>query len=256
MGVHRWYGLAGNQNAATRGQRRHCEVGRRIFDEDRLVAGRSGIFYHLEEAAHGAAEGARIQRDNVVVFRTQPTRRGTKIEDIISNGTIVLDCVDSTVVRTVEVLVGHQDLTAEGPEAWRGRYSWSFRVCGMLCVGRARDEVDMWSPWKVVNRKDGAVLARYDHFVAKCAHFVERNRAVVREGAPDLRKGRDDTSRELIDVKAFCDEKVGRVEPGVRGLYWSELQVFFNAGVIPSRNLPHHRRNPVAVDMREILAAP
>ena len=114
----------------------------------------------------------------------------------------------------------------------------------------------MWSSWKVVNHKDGAVLARYDHFVAKCAHFVERNRAVVREGAPDVRKVRDDTSRELIDGKAFCDEKVGRVEPGVRGLYWSELQVFFNAGVIPSRNLPHHRRNPHAVDMREILAAP
>ncbi len=34
-----------------------------------------------------------------------------------------------------------------------------------------------------VNRKEAAVLARYDHFVAKCAHFVERKRAVVRIGA-------------------------------------------------------------------------
>ena len=51
---------------------------------------------------------------------------------------------------------------------------------------RAADEVrDSSSP---VNRPDAAVLARYDHVVAKCAHFVERNRAVVREGAPDLRK--------------------------------------------------------------------
>ena len=52
---------------------------------------------------------------------------------------------------------------------------------------RARHERDISSP---INRPDGAVLARYDHFEAKCAHFVERKRAVVREGAPDLRKGR------------------------------------------------------------------
>jgi hypothetical protein len=125
----------------------------------------------------------------------------------------------------------------------------------MLCVGRARDEVDKSSP---VNRPDGAVLARYDHLVPKCALFVERKRAVVREGAPDLRKERDGTCRktELIDVLAFCDENVARGEPGRDGLPWSDSHVFFNALLIPKRNHPHHRGIPEAVERSEILVAP
>jgi hypothetical protein len=35
----------------------------------------------------------------------------------------------------------------------------------------------------MVNLPDAAVLARYDHVEAKCVHFIERNRAVVRQGA-------------------------------------------------------------------------
>src|SRR6478752_2700729 len=128
----------------------------------------------------------------------------------------------------------------------------------MLCVCRARDEVDMWSSWKVVNRPDGAVFARYDHLVPKCAHLVEGKRAVVREGAPDLRKERDGTQQKivLIDVLAFCDVNVARGEPGRDGLSWSDSQVFFNALLIPKRNLSHHRPNPQAVERSEILVAP
>jgi len=83
------------------------------------------VFYRLEEGAarggarRGRLEGARSRRDDHDAFRTGP------IEDIISNGVcaiaIVLDCVDSTVV-----LVGRQDLAAQGPEVCR-HYSWSFK---------------------------------------------------------------------------------------------------------------------------------
>jgi hypothetical protein len=247
----RWLALVGNDNVATQ----PCEVERAIIDDGVLV------FYHLEEGAGGlirnAAECARRVRDNVDVFwiGSRPKSRGP-IEDIISNVAKVIDCVDLIVV-----LIGYQDLPAEltGPEAhWH--YSWSFRVCGsgMLCVGRACEEGDIWSSCKVVHRPDGAVLARYDHFVLKCALFVERNRAVVREGAPDLRKGRDGTQQKiiLIDVLAFCDVNVARGEPGRDGLPWRDSQVFFNALLIPKRNLSHHRPNPQAVERSEILIAP
>ena len=75
------------------------------------------------------------------------------------------------------VLVGHQDLTAEGPEAWR-HYSWSFNVLGLR--RRVRDMRGSSGP---VNLPDAAVLARHDHVVAKCAHMVERNPGVVRVAA-------------------------------------------------------------------------
>ena len=86
------------------------------------------------------------------------------------------------------------------------------------------------SSWKLVNLKNEAVLARYDHVEAKCAHMVERNRGVVRERASETNhKRRDDTSRELIDVISLCDENVARGEPGRRGLNWSDSHVFFDA---------------------------
>ena len=67
-------------------------------------------------------EGARRVRDNVDAFRVNVR------EDILSNGVstviIVLDCVDNIVV-----LVGHPNLAAVGPEAWRkGYYSWCFNL--------------------------------------------------------------------------------------------------------------------------------
>src|SRR6187401_1607262 len=107
---------------------------------------------------------------------------------------MVIDCVDLTVD-----IVGHQDLTAEGPEAWRDasrarcrRYSWSFSAPAAV---HDRDEFDRSSP---VNRPDGAVLARCDHLVTKCAHMVECKRTMGRNGTPERRKrdGVDDTSRE------------------------------------------------------------
>jgi len=72
------------------------------------------VFYRLEEGAARAEGGARNRRDDHDAFRANP------IEDIISNGVIdlgrnrwmVVDCVDHTVV-----LVGRQDLAAQGPEA-------------------------------------------------------------------------------------------------------------------------------------------
>src|SRR3954453_18835304 len=141
---------------------------------------------------------------------------------------MVIDCVDLTVF-----IVGHQDLTAEGPEARRDaprarcrRYSWSFSAAAAV---HDRDECDIsqMGNWVFCNRPDGAVLARCDHFVTKCAHMVERKRTVGRDGEPERRKRRDDTSRELKDVSALCDENVARGAPGRRGLSWSDSQVFF-----------------------------
>ena len=43
--------------------------------------------------------------------------------------------------------------------------------------------------------------------------------------------GVSDTSRELIDDIAFCDENVARSEPGIRRLSWSDSHVYFFAGV-------------------------
>src|SRR4029077_7791590 len=87
------------------------------------------------------------------------------IEDIMSNGVSGRgpDCADHT-----GGLVGHQNLTAEGPEA-RRRYNWSFNL---FAHGR-RDLRDMW--WAgttcTINRKDAAVLARYDHVISKYARW-------------------------------------------------------------------------------------
>jgi hypothetical protein len=70
--------------------------------------------------AASRCEGARRVRDNVDGF-------GVNVrEDTLSNGVnsapIVLDCVDSIVG-----LVGHPNLAAVGPEAYR-HYSWSFNL--------------------------------------------------------------------------------------------------------------------------------
>ena len=112
----------------------------------------------------------------------------------------------------------------------------------------------------IVKTKPAA--ARYDHFEAKCAYMVERDRSVVVgvawEEASDLRKERDGAFRNAVlkDVLAFCDENVARCEPGVRGLRWSDSHVFFHARTIPKRNHPQHGLIPHAVDHSEILAAP
>src|SRR4029077_4923191 len=145
--------------------------------------------------------------------------------------------------------VGRQDLTGQGTETCR-RYSWSFKVGARY----DRDELDISSP---ANRRDRAVLACPDHLVPKSALMVERKRGVVREGASDTHhKRRDDTSRELIDVIALCDENVARGEPGRRGLKWSDSQVSFHAGLNGwIRDLRHHRDIPLAVDQIEILVA-
>ena len=159
----------------------------------------------------------------------------------------------------MRIFVGDQELTSEveGHAGAKGcrRYSWSFNECDTPLGCKAADEVDISGP---VNLPDRAVLAHYDHPATKCALFVERNRAVVREGAPDLRKERDGTQQKIvpIDVLAFCDENVARCEPGRDGLPWSDSQVFFNALLIPKRDLPHHRGIPQAVERNEIVVAP
>jgi hypothetical protein len=84
-----------------------CE--RAIIEEEAIV------FYRLEEAALRlvgyAAESAGRVRDNVDVFRIGLKTRGP-IEGIISNVASVIDCGDIT-----EVLIAHQNLPSEGPEA-------------------------------------------------------------------------------------------------------------------------------------------
>jgi hypothetical protein len=110
-----------------------------------------------------------------------------------------------------------------------------------------------------VNPKDAALLARYDHVVSKCAHFVERNPDVVRCDAPiEERKRRDGicttTNIDLKDGSAFGDEKVARGEPGIHGLGWSESHVFFPAGTKP-RNLREQRGSPVAADRYDVFIA-
>ena len=86
--------------------------------------------------------------------------------------------------------------------------------------------------------------------------MVERKRTVIGAGAADRCKQREDTSRELIDLGALCDEHVARGEPSRRGLNWSDSQVFFHAGTNRARDRSQHRDIPVAVDHIEILVAP
>jgi hypothetical protein len=173
------------------------------------------LLFRLVEGV--AAEGARRRRDNEDAFRVNVR------EDIWKNGAIVPDCVDS-----IAVLVGHPNLTAVGPEAWR-HYSWSFNVY-------AKGPRDVRGSSIPVNPKDVALLARYDHVEAKCAKMVERNPVVVRcEAPPERRKQRDGMciSVDLKDQSAFCDENVAPVELGRRGLRWSESHVFSMQGSGP-----------------------
>ena len=166
--------------------------------------------------------------------------------------TIVLDCVDRTAV-----LVGHQDLTAEGPEAWR-RYSWSFNLwapaapVSAICVGVPAPSTCQTPPG----------LARHDHVVAKCAHIVERNPGMVRVAAYvwDRRKyiSRGEGIgwigwREPIDKNAICDKNVARGEPGIRRLDWSYSHVHFFARVADkARDRRQHRESPVAGDRLDV----
>jgi hypothetical protein len=153
-------------------------------------------------------------------------------------------------------LVGHPNFTAVGPEAWR-HYSWSFNLpaTGRKYVREGKDR-ETTGP---VNPVDAALLARYDHVVTKYARssMVERNPVVVDCGAPpERRKQRDDAVMDLVDVRAFCGENVARGERGngIRGLRWSNSQVFFQAGTIP-RQRREQRGIPVAVDPIDILGA-
>ena len=207
--------LTRKENVATQPWSGQCEVGQRISPDELEL-----LLFRLEEGAGargGVAEGARRVRDNEDAFRLNVR------EDIWSNGVtatvtpggiIVLDCVDS-----IEVLVGHPNLTAVGPEAWR-HYSWSFN----LYAKRPRDLRDnsVMGNWIFVNSKDVALPARYDHVVTKCAKMVERNPVVIRcEARPDRRKQRDGTFMDLEDQSAFCGENVARGEPGIGGHRWS-----------------------------------
>ena len=85
------------------------EVERAIIEEKAIV------FDRLEEAALRlvgyAAESAGRVRDNVDIFRKR-LKTGGPIEGIISNVASVVDCGD-----LMEVLIAHQDLPSEGPEA-------------------------------------------------------------------------------------------------------------------------------------------
>jgi hypothetical protein len=117
------------------------------------------LFARLEESepAVGAQSPRRDKREG---FRSRLESTGI-IEDIKSNQASAVDCVDRT-----GALVGHQNLTAEGPEAIR-RYNWSFNL-----IARARRVYlnDMWSSWKVVDFKDVALVARCDQVVSKMPH--------------------------------------------------------------------------------------
>ena len=204
------------------------------------------LLFRLEEGAGargGVAEGARRRRDNEDAFRVNVR------EDIWKNGVrtgtwwiIVPDCVDS-----IAVLVGHPNLTAVRPEAWR-HYSWSFNLY-------AKGPRDLRLSSIPVNPKDVALLARYDHVEAKCAKMVERNPVVVRCEAPrERRKQRDGTFMDLEDESAFCGENVARGEPRRRGRRWSDSDVFFPAGTKP-RKRREQRDSPVAVDLIDVLGA-
>jgi hypothetical protein len=89
------------------------EVGQRIFPDELEL-----LLVRHEEGFVIRAEEARRVRDNVDAFR------GNVREDTLSNGAIVLDCVDSMVV-----LVRHPNLAAveQRPEVLR-HYSWSFNL--------------------------------------------------------------------------------------------------------------------------------
>jgi len=151
-------------------------------------------------------------------------------------------------VDSIAVLVGHPNLTAVGPEAWR-HYSWPFNRCAHV----RRDLRDSSIP---VNLKDVALIARYDQVEAKCAKMVERNPVVVPcEASLDRRKQREGTGwRGLIDQSALCDENVARREPGIRGLRWSNSHVFFSARTKP-RDGQEQRGVPVAVDRIDLIGA-
>jgi hypothetical protein len=80
--------------------------------------------YRLEEFA-ARAEGAWIVRDDLDAFRTVP------VNDFQGNGAAGVDCVDRTGGATIgEVLVGHPELAAKGPEGTR-HYGWIFNVMGL-----------------------------------------------------------------------------------------------------------------------------
>jgi hypothetical protein len=229
--------LEGNEKAATQPH----EVARRI-SEHRGNSGRA-LLARLEESV--ITVGAQCARDKREGFRSRLETTGI-IEDIMSNVAKVIDCVDYTVA-----LVGHQNLTAKGPEArapvsriWCRRYNWSFNL-----VARAR-RVNLRNTSMPVNLKDVAVLARCDHVVLKCAHFVERNPGVVRVGARELRKEREETGwRGPKDATTKCDEDVARGEHGRdrRGLNWRYSNVFFRG-----RGRLVQRGNPRAVERIDV----
>ena len=117
---------------------------------------------------------------------------------------------------------------------------------------QARDMGDISTS---VNPKDVALLARDDHVKAIRAKMVEGDPVVVRcEATRKRRKHRGNTSIDLVDQSALCDENVARGEPGRGGLKWSESHVFFPAGTEP-RNIREERDIPVAVNQVDLIGA-
>src|SRR4029077_3491433 len=148
------------------------------------------------------------------------------------------------------ILIGHPNLTAVGPEAWR-HHSWSFNLTDS---GR-KYASDLRGSASPVNPKDAALPARYNHVKAICAKMVESNPVVVRcEATRERRKQRDATIMDLEDQSAFYGENIARGEPGRRGLRWSYSHVFFPAGTKP-RELCEQRGIAVAVDLIDVLGA-
>jgi len=105
-----------------------------------------------------------------------------------------------------------------------------------------------------VNLPDWAVGTGNNHVVAKCAHVVEGDPGFVLPAGWHQCKRGDDTTRDLIDPRALCDENVARGEPGIDRLGWSDTYVFFSA----VRNAGKGRQQgdvALAVDRIDIVAA-
>src|SRR5439155_4286682 len=105
-----------------------------------------------------------------------------------------------------------------------------------------------------VNLPGRAVRTGDNHVVTKCAHVIEGNSGLVLSAAWHHRKRGDDTSCDLIDSRALCDENVARSEAGIYGLGWSDGDVFLSA-VTDSRKSRQQRDVSLAIERIDIVTA-